>query len=109
MSEKQLCNTLSKGFERVKPYPISNKREFKQVKEEIIVDYIAQAIDKHTGLFGTCTHTDYESAIKTAKYYRSIGYNARVIPEDKYAEAIEENSRKRQEQIDLQNNVRKYA
>ena len=73
------------------------------------MDYIAQAIDKHTGLFGTCTITDKESAIKTAKYYRSIGYNAKVFSRDEYEKASEENAQERKEQIDLQNNARKYA
>lgn len=73
------------------------------------MDYIAQAIDKHTGLFGTCTITDKESAIKTARYYRSIGYNAKVFSRDEYEKASAENLHKRQEQIDLQNSVRKYA
>jgi len=73
------------------------------------MDYIAQAIDKHTGLFRTCTVADKELATKTAKYYRSIGYNAKVIPADEYDKASEENARKRQEQIDLQMDVKKYA
>ena len=73
------------------------------------MDYIAQAIDKNTGLFRTCTMADKDYAIKTAKYYRSIGYNAKVFSRDEYEKASEENSRKRQEQINLQNDVRKYA
>jgi len=67
------------------------------------VSYVAQAIDKNTGFFVTCTHCESkEMAVRTAKYYRSIGYNAKVFTEDKYEQANKENYNKLREQIKLQ-------
>jgi hypothetical protein len=62
-------------------------------------DWIAQAIDRTTGYFKACTHYGSKAdAAKGAKYYRSIGYNARVFSEEEYPEALKKNSRKREEQ-----------
>lgn len=63
------------------------------------MQYCAQAIDKNTGYFGSCTWADRELAYKTAKYYRSIGHRARVFAADEYDAAAEENYKMRCEQI----------
>lgn len=52
--------------------------------------YVAQAIDKRTKFFETCTSCDTkEEAIKYAKYYRSIGYNAKVYTDEEHMIALE--------------------
>lgn len=67
------------------------------------MDYVAQAIDKHTGYFGTSYATDTkESATKTAKYFRSIGYKAKVFAWNEYLIALEENYIMRCEQMKMQ-------
>jgi hypothetical protein len=58
--------------------------------------YVAQATNKNTGFFMTCTKVDTkEEAIHYAKYYRSIGYNARVYSDEEYTEALEKDSKER--------------
>lgn len=37
------------------------------------------AIDKYTKQIKTCTSCDKSDSQKYAKYYRSIGYNAKVV------------------------------
>lgn len=37
------------------------------------------ATNKGTGFIETCTSCDEEDAQRYAKYYRSVGYNARVL------------------------------
>lgn len=65
-------------------------------------DWIAQAIERYTGAFKTCTHYGSRAeAAKCAKYYRSIGYNARVFSEDEYPEALEKDRQEREEQARL--------
>ena len=57
------------------------------------MEYIAQAIEKNTKRFLTCTHCDTkEDAIHYAKYYRSIGYNAKVYDENEYIIALEKDA-----------------
>jgi hypothetical protein len=56
--------------------------------------YVAQAINKHTGEFKTCTHCgeNKELAMREAKYYRSIGYNAKVFDSyETYVAALDAN------------------
>lgn len=72
------------------------------------MDYIAQAIDRHTGIFGTCTITDKELAYKIAKYYRSIGYRAKVFSADEYKAALEENAQMRYAEIKKQEEAQRY-
>lgn len=65
-------------------------------------DWIAQAIERHTGAFKTCTHYGSKAeAVKGAKYFRSIGYNAKVFSEDEYPEALEQNRQEREKQARL--------
>jgi hypothetical protein len=65
-------------------------------------DWIAQAIDRTTGYFQACSHYGSKpEAAKCAKYYRSIGYNARIFSEDEYPEALEKNRQEREEQARL--------
>jgi hypothetical protein len=73
------------------------------------MDYVAQAINKNTGLFGTCTICgSLEDAKRYAKYYRSIGYKSKVFNEEEYTEAAEENKKLYYEQVNLmrQNGIR---
>jgi hypothetical protein len=66
------------------------------------MDWIAQAIERHTGAFKTCTHYGSKAeAVKCAKYYRSIGYNAKVFSEEEYPEALEQNKREHETQARL--------
>ena len=52
--------------------------------------YVAQAINKYTKFFETCTSCDTkEEAVKYAKYYRSIGYNAKVYTDEEHMIALE--------------------
>lgn len=37
------------------------------------------ALDRATGFIKTCTSCERENASHYAKYYRSIGYNARIL------------------------------
>jgi hypothetical protein len=66
--------------------------------------WVAQAIDKNTGFFKTSYSTGTkEEAVKMAKYYRSIGYNAKVYPaNEEYDKALEDNSKLYYEQCKLQ-------
>lgn len=54
--------------------------------------YVAQAIDKYTKYFKTCYSCDTkEEAVKMAKYYRSIGYNAKVYTDEEHIIALDKN------------------
>lgn len=65
-------------------------------------DWIAQAIERHTGAFKTCAHYgNKQEAAKCAQYYRSIGYNAKVFSEEEYPEALEKNRQEREKQARL--------
>lgn len=50
----------------------------KQIKPEDETVCVA-AFDKGTGYIGTCTSCSRKDAPRYAKYYRSIGYNARIL------------------------------
>ncbi len=54
------------------------------------------ATDKGTGFIKTCTSCDDTDAQRYAKYYRSIGYNARVVTYEELEE-IQEKERKLRE------------
>lgn len=47
------------------------------MKDDNVVCVIA--LDKHTRWIKTCTSCDKEDSQKYAKYYRSIGYNSKVV------------------------------
>lgn len=47
-------------------------------------------LDKHTGFNMATTSCDKEDAQKYAKYYRNIGYNARVFTYDELDKMLEE-------------------
>jgi hypothetical protein len=65
-------------------------------------DWIAQAIERSTGYFKTCAHYGSKAeAVKGAKYFRSVGYNARVFSEEEYPEALEQNRQERERQARL--------
>ena len=65
-------------------------------------DWIAQAIDRNTGYFGSCTHYGSKAeAVKGAQYFRSVGYNAKVFSEEEYPEALEQNRQERDKQARL--------
>jgi phosphopantetheinyl transferase (holo-ACP synthase) len=67
--------------------------------------YIAQAIDKNTGEFKTSFVGDKEAALRNAKYYRSIGYNAKVFPADEtYTKALNDNYNMMMQQREMQRN-----
>lgn len=53
-------------------------------------DWFAIAIDKGTGYYHTCSIGNEEFAKRTAKYYRSIGYNARCLPGEEAEAFIDE-------------------
>lgn len=53
------------------------------------------AIDKHTGFIKTVTSCDKEDSQRYAKYYRSIGYNAKVVDYDTLDEMIEKEREER--------------
>ena len=66
------------------------------------MEYVAQAINKNTKLFVTCTKVDnLKDAYHYAKYYRGIGYNAKVYTEEEYLIALEENDKRRKDGINL--------
>lgn len=48
----------------------------KNVEDEVVC---VVALDKRTGFIKTCTSCDRGAASNYAKYYRSIGYNARIL------------------------------
>ena len=41
------------------------------------------------GRVAAVTSADYELALRTARYYRSIGYRSRVMPHEALAEVLE--------------------
>lgn len=58
--------------------------------------YVAQAIDKYTKYFKTCYSCDTkEEAVKMAKYYRSIGYNAKVYTDEEHVERLDKEAEER--------------
>lgn len=48
------------------------------------------ALDKGTGFIGTTTSCSREDSQKYAKYYRNIGYNARVVTYEELDRMMEE-------------------
>ena len=65
--------------------------------EENIICVIAT--DKNTGFIKTCTSCDRENASKYAKYYRSIGYDSRIITYENLEKIQEKEKQKRMNQI----------
>lgn len=65
--------------------------------EENIVCVIAT--DKNTGFIKTCTSCDRENANKYAKYYRSIGYNSRIVTYEDLEKIQEKEKQERMNQI----------
>lgn len=65
-------------------------------------NYVAQAIDRNTEFFKTNSCGDYDFAIRTAKYYRSIGYNAKVFSESEYDNELNKNTEMRNNEIKKQ-------
>ena len=55
------------------------------------------ATEKHTGFIKTCTSCDRENADTYTKYYRSIGYNSRIVT---YEELKEIQEKEKQEMDD---------
>lgn len=53
------------------------------------------ATDKGTGFIKTCTSCDDTDAQRYAKYYRSIGYNARVVTYEELEEIQEKEKQER--------------
>ena len=51
-------------------------------------DVYVASFDKRTGFIGPTTSCLFEDAHKYAKYYRSIGYNSRVITFDELEEIM---------------------
>lgn len=54
------------------------------------------ATEKHTGFIKTCTSCDRENGNHYAKYYRSIGYNSRIVT----YEELEQIYEKEKQEID---------
>lgn len=66
--------------------------------------WIAIAIDKSTGYYKTCTHcSSKEDAMRTAQYYRSVGYNARALQYEDACAYMDELYDKRKRDIDAWN------
>lgn len=59
------------------------------------VVYVA-AFDKGTGYIGPVTSCDAKDAQHYAKYYRSIGYNARVLTYEELDQVYEQEKMERQ-------------
>jgi|UniRef100_N1ZWY1 hypothetical protein len=53
------------------------------------------ALDKNTGWIKTCTSCDKEDSQKYAKYYRSIGYNSKVVTYEELEELQKKESEER--------------
>lgn len=53
------------------------------------------AIDKNTGYIKTTTSCDIEDSQKYAKYYRSIGYNAKVLTYEELDKMLDNGFRER--------------
>ena len=65
--------------------------------------YVAQAIDRNTGYFGTCTWCETKKdARHYARYYRLIGYKAKIFSDEEYDKANNENAELRHKQTILQ-------
>ena len=61
--------------------------------------YVAQATNKRTGYFETCTKVDsLKEAYHYSRYYRSIGYNAKVYSDEEYEKVLEEEYKRRKQQ-----------
>ena len=61
-----------------------NKPKVRDIDNDVCV----AAFDKHTGFIGPTTSCLLKDAQKYAKYYRSIGYNSRVITFDELEEIM---------------------
>lgn len=58
--------------------------------------YVAEAIDKHTKLIKTCYLCGTkEEATKIAKYYRGIGYNAKVCTYEEHVKRLDKEAEER--------------
>ena len=55
------------------------------------------ATDKGTGFIKTCTSCEDVDAQKYAKYYRSVGYNARVVTYEELEEIQKKETERRYE------------
>lgn len=53
------------------------------------------AIDKYTKEIKTCTSCDKEDSQKYAKYYRSIGYNSKVLTYEELEDMQEKEKKER--------------
>lgn len=58
-------------------------------------DVCVVAFDRGTGYSGTCTSCIREDAPRCAKYYRSIGYNARILTYEKLDILLEKELKER--------------
>lgn len=63
------------------------------MKRDCVVCVVA--IDKNTGYIKTTTSCDIEDSQKYAKYYRSIGYNAKVLTYEELEEMQNKESKER--------------
>lgn len=53
------------------------------------------AVEKSTGFIKTCTSCDDMDAQRYAKYYRSIGYNSRVVTYEELDQILENESKEK--------------
>ncbi len=53
------------------------------------------ALDRYTEQIKTCTSCDKEDSQKYAKYYRSIGYNSKVVTYEELEEMQKKEAEKR--------------
>lgn len=65
-------------------------------------EVIVLAFDKYTKLIKTAVACDESAAPRHARYFRSVGYNARIVTYDMLPFYEERNKKLRQEQSRLQ-------
>ena len=72
-----------------------------EVRQMEDVGYVAVGFDS-AGYIIAVTHTDYDMAIKTAKYYRnSCRYHARVMTEDEFDILIDKERKERMKYMNI--------